>query len=103
MSIQDLISQWMPRRLGVTKKLCFAFFAGLACAIWKNRNKMAIEKNFPINPDVVIHMVVNFLQTWADLQKDADKAKMRGMARCLEDWMSRKKSFEGHCSDVMVI
>jgi len=103
LSIQDLISQWMPRRLGVTKKLCFAFFAGLAWAIWKNRNKMAIEKNLPINPDAVIHMAINFLNMWADLHNEADKVKMVEMARYLENWMTWKKSFEGHCSDIMII
>ena len=51
LSIQELISQWLPRRLGISKRLCLTMFAGLAWAIWKNRNKMAIEKCLPLNPD----------------------------------------------------
>lgn len=44
------------------KKLCFAFIAGLVWAIWKNINKMAIEKLFPLNQDEVIHAAANFVQ-----------------------------------------
>jgi hypothetical protein len=36
LSMQELISQWLPRRLGIPKRLSFAFFAGFAWAIWKN-------------------------------------------------------------------
>lgn len=40
---------------------------------------------------------------WADLYKEGDKVKMKGMAQCLADWMSRKKCFEGSCSGIMVV
>lgn len=35
-SIQEVFTQWLPRRLGVPKKICFTVFAGLAWTIWKN-------------------------------------------------------------------
>jgi len=42
--------RWLPRRLGIPKHVCFSFsFAGLAWAIWKNMNKMAIKKNLISN------------------------------------------------------
>jgi len=42
--------RWLPRRLGIPKRVCFSFsFAGLAWAIWKNMNKMAIKKNLISN------------------------------------------------------
>jgi len=102
-SIQDVISQWMPRRFGIPKKLCFTFFAGVAWAIWKNRNKMAIEKLFPNTPDAVIHTAINFVQTWVDLQRENDKAKMKAMAQSLSDWMLQKDQLAGPFSDVAVI
>lgn len=47
-SVQDMIFKWLPRRLGIPKRLCFIFFAGLAWAMWKNRYRMAIEKDYQL-------------------------------------------------------
>lgn len=81
-SVQEMVSDWLPRRLGIPKRLCFTFFAGLAWSVWKNRNKMAIEKIFSTNPDVVIHAALNSMQMWIELQKEADKRKMKEMVQC---------------------
>jgi hypothetical protein len=43
--LQEVLSKWLPRRLGIPQRIVIFFFAGLAWAIWKNRNKMAIEKS----------------------------------------------------------
>ena len=102
-SIHDVTSQWVPRRLGISKKLCFTLFAGVTWAIWKNRNKMAIEKRFPNSPDVVIHSAINLLQTWTDLQRESDRAKMKEMVQSLSDWMVKKDHSINSLSDVMVI
>jgi len=102
-SIQGLVTQWMTRRLGIPKRLCFAFFAGLAWAIWRNRNKMAIEKLFPLNPDVVIHAAVNFVQIWADLNKEGEAVKMKGMAQRLSNWMHKKDCFNGPYSNIAIM
>jgi hypothetical protein len=64
---------------------------------------MAIEKCFPDNPDSVIHMTANFMQMWCELQKERDKAKMREMGQCLEDWLSKKESMMGLFSDIEVM
>ncbi|CAD6248356.1 unnamed protein product [Miscanthus lutarioriparius] len=93
LSIQELISQWVPGRPGIPKRIVFTLFAGLSWAIWKNRNKMAIEKCFPLNPDPVIHMAINHLQMWADLSKEADKQSRRNLRnyrQCTEryDWLT---------------
>lgn len=102
-SIQELVSQWLPKRLGIPKKICFAFFAGLAWAIWRNRNKMAIEKLFPLNPDAVIHAAINFVQIWAGLSKEGDAAMMKDMAQRLSDWMHKKDVFNGSYSDIAIM
>ena len=60
-SIQDILHFWLPRRHGISRKISFIFFAGLAWSISKNRNKMAIEKNFPTNSDTVIHAAIHYM------------------------------------------
>lgn len=80
MSIQDLLDNWMPRKMGVPKRLCLFLFAAIAWTLSKNRNKMAIEKCFPNSPDMVLHMIVNFMQMWSELLKESDRVKMRAMA-----------------------
>lgn len=84
------------------KDYVLPFLAGVAWAVWKNRNKMALEKNFPLNPDVVVHMAINFLQIWADLCRENDKIKMRKMEQCLSDWMCHNNQF-GSYSDIIVV
>lgn len=102
-SVQDLISEWMPGRLKIPKRLCFIFFAGLAWSLWKNRNKMAIEKCFPTNPDVVIHSTINLMQMWIDLQKTKDKDKLMELVQCLTCSMGEKKQGPISCSDIEAI
>lgn len=75
-SRQEFVTEWLPRRLKVPQKLALIFFAGLTWASWKNRNKMAIEKVFPSNPDSIIYAAVNCVQMWGDLLKEADKTKL---------------------------
>ena len=68
----------------------------------KNRNKMAIEQQFPNSPDAVIHMIANFVQMWADLLKENDRAKMREMAQSLSDWMKMKACYTPY-TDIEVL
>ena len=100
-SVNELLAQWLTRRLGVPKRILFVFFAGLAWSIWRNRNKMAIEKRFPINPDAVIHDAINSLNMWCSLHKESDAAKLKELAQGLSDWMHKKPHFTGpllgHC------
>jgi hypothetical protein len=49
-SIQQILCKKQPRRLGIPQRIVFFFFVGLAWAIWKNRNKMGIEKGLSILP-----------------------------------------------------
>lgn len=84
-SKNDLLCEWLPRRLGVSQRLVLFFYADLAWAIQKNRNKMAIERTFPSNPDAVIYAAINSLQMWGDLLKDADKALVMKMVACIQE------------------
>jgi hypothetical protein len=102
-SIQDILHFWLPRRHEISRKISFIFFAGLAWSIWKNMNKMAIEKNFPSNSDVVIHAAIHYLQMWADLLKEHGKLKLEQMATTLSDWMKNKPNYDGPSPDICVM
>jgi hypothetical protein len=90
----------MPRRLGVLRRLVLCFFAALTWAIWKNRNKMAIQTVFPSNPDVVLFNAITFLQMWRELMKDVDKIHLSKMVEGLETWISKRDRLQTFNSDV---
>jgi hypothetical protein len=93
----------LPRRLGLSKRLCLSLFAGIAWALWKNRNKMAIEKHFPNSLDAVLHMIANFVKMWAELLKETDRAKTREMTQSLSDRMKMKACYTGPFTDIIVM
>jgi hypothetical protein len=64
---------------------------------------MAIERRFPDSPDAVIHMTSNFLQMWAELQKERDKAKMKEMGHYVDEWMSKKGRLIDPYYDIVVM
>jgi hypothetical protein len=92
-SVQDQLSRWRSRKLGSSKCSCLTLFAGIAWALWKNRN----------NPDAVIHMISNFLQMWADLLKETARAKMREMAQYFSEWMKTKAWYMGPYTYIVVL
>jgi hypothetical protein len=50
---------------------------------------MAIERTFPANPDVAIHITMNFMQLWGELLKEADRDKLLLSVARLESWASK--------------
>ena len=52
---------------------------------------MAIEKNYPSNPDAVIYAAIHYMQMWVDLQKECDKTNLDQMAKSLSEWMKNKR------------
>ena len=57
----------------LTNHLRTFIFARFAWAIWRSRNKMAIEQCFPGNPLEVIHSGFAFMQKWRPLLGGADQ------------------------------
>jgi hypothetical protein len=102
-SIQQILCKKQPRRLGIPQRIVFFFFVGLAWAIWKNRNKMGIEKVFPSYPAMVIYKSIKFLQMWGDLVKENDQGTMKNLVKCLEDWIRKKIDIPDVCSDVVFL
>ena len=64
---------------------------------------MAIEKNYPSNPDAVIYAAIHYMQMWVDLQKECDKTNLDQMAKSLSEWMKNKEAFDGPSSDIFVM
>jgi len=56
----------------MTNQLKIFVFAGIAWAIWRSRNKMAIEQCFPRNLLNVIRSGADFVQKWRPLLEGAD-------------------------------
>jgi hypothetical protein len=102
-SKHDFVYDWVPRRLRVPRRLALFFFAGFTWEMWKNRNKMAIEKKIPSNPDVVLYNTINSLQMWRDFMKEADKVHLSKMVEHLEDWISKRDHRQDFNSDIAVL
>jgi hypothetical protein len=69
-------------------RLCLFLFAGLTWALWRVRNKMAIERKFSSNPLDVIHSGVLFVQKWSLLLKDADQEVTAKVIDKIQVWLS---------------
>lgn len=63
-SSSDLLDGWLSKP-DKNKNLGLFFFAGFLWAIWRVRNKMAIERKFPRKPTEIMLYGLSFLQKWA--------------------------------------
>ncbi|RLN30151.1 hypothetical protein C2845_PM05G26250 [Panicum miliaceum] len=73
--------------MGIPQTLNLFLFAGVAWAIWKIRNKMAIEKSFVNAPSEVIFLGLSFLQKWRPLLKEDKRSKIDESVRMISDWL----------------
>lgn len=46
-STLDFMENWIPNKFKTNKSLRLTIFSGFMWAVWKTRNKMAIEKKIP--------------------------------------------------------
>jgi hypothetical protein len=75
-SWDSLQGGWMSHNLSLPYKLGLFLFAGIAWALWRCRNKMAIEKRFPTSPLDVIWSGVIFVQKWSTLLKEPEQEQI---------------------------
>lgn len=61
-SSADFMENWLQNKFGANKSLALFIFAGFMWALWKNRNKMAIEKKFPKAPSKAVLNDISFMQ-----------------------------------------
>lgn len=62
-STTELMNGWLNKPT-TSKHIGLFFFAGFLWAIWRNRNKMAIERKFPRSPSEVLWCGISFVQRW---------------------------------------
>ena len=75
--------------LMLTNHLKVFVFAGFAWAIWRSRNKMAMEQCFPKNPLDVIHSDVGFVQRWRPLLREADQTVIASLGEKMKTWFHK--------------
>jgi len=67
--LDDLQGVGLANLFKTNMRLGFVMFAGFARALWKARNKMAIEKTFPNKPMGTIYAGLSFVQKMAPATK----------------------------------
>ena len=87
-SMGDLQGSRLSQMFGTNMRLSFFFFAGFAWAIWKARNKMAIERSFPNNPIDIVYSGLSFVQSWCRLLKPTDQDKLMKSVEVLKRWLN---------------
>jgi hypothetical protein len=87
-SMGDLQGSRLSQMFGTNMCLGFFFFAGFTWAIWKARNKMAIERSFPNNPIDIVYSGLSFVQSWRRLLKPTDQDKLMKSVEVLKRWLN---------------
>ena len=85
-SWEDWCVSWVPIKCKLPNRLGRLLFACLAWVLWTNRNKMAIEHNFPNSCIQLFHAGISFLQRWIPLSKASDRDKARQLTERLKSW-----------------
>jgi hypothetical protein len=75
-------------------------FAGFAWALWKVRNKMAIEKRFPTNPLEVIRSEIVFVHKWCPLLKEVDRGMVNKALDKMQAFLGGYRLSGGALSDI---
>ena len=85
----------------LTNHLKIFVFAGIAWAIWRSRNKMAIEQCFPSNPLNVFRSGVAFVQKWQPLLGGADQVVIASLGEKLMTWLHNFSPSSATVSDIV--
>jgi hypothetical protein len=77
--------------------------AGMVWALWRNRNKMVFEREFPCSPFVLLRDTVSFLQKWKVLLSEDEQIMLEKKVEEVQSWIFSFKSIDGRGSDIVVI
>ena len=86
-SLDDFHQNWIKDRGVFNNHVCLFSFAAVAWELWKTRNRLAIAKDFPKHPTVVIFKIVSCLQKWSILLKEKDREDLERVINMTEIWM----------------
>jgi hypothetical protein len=80
----------MSHNLSLPYELGLFLFAGIAWALWRSRNKMAIEKSFPTSPLDVIWSGIIFVQKWSVLLKEPEQEQIAKALDKVKGYLGRR-------------
>lgn len=99
----DLMSGRLTKSSKLSRGLALFVLAGVTWAIWRIRNKMAIERSFPKSPMDVIHSGIAFVQRWRPLLGEDDQAVAMAVGEKVKLWLSNLKLGDAAVSDIVEI
>jgi hypothetical protein len=99
-SMEDLLMNWLHRKLGIDFQMGLTCFAALAWAIWNTRNKICIQKTFPNKPTDIIFLALSFIRQWKILMQELQISKMEKVIEAMQGFLIRFRPWESHPSDV---
>ena len=82
-------------------RLKFFIIVGVTWAIWRSRNKMAIEKLFPKNPLDVIRSGVAYVQKWRPLLGASVQANIAILGEKMKMWFQNHSPSNGSILDIV--
>lgn len=86
-SLDNFQHNWLDARGANYYNTCLFSFAALAWTLWKIRNKMAIEKNFPKQPIEALFKSISCLQKWRILVKEGEREDLDHVISLAEIWI----------------
>jgi hypothetical protein len=101
MSASDLLGDGFAAESKVPKHVNLFIFEGMSWAIWRARNKMAIEKSFPKTPLEVIWSGISFVQKWRLLLNEAEQTEIDGLGMKMKTWLDNFLPSEAPVSDIV--
>ena len=86
-SLDDFQMNWLDRIRANAYNITLFSFAALAWSLWKLRNKMEIEQDFPKRPMDVIYNFLSCLQHWKILITGDDRGFLDDFLDDFESWI----------------
>jgi hypothetical protein len=84
-SVEDFVEGWCEVNNSGDRNKFLLFGFGVVCwALWKARNKMAIEKKVVKSPRVLIFQVISLMQQWRILLLEPEQKLVQGAAKALK-------------------
>jgi type III secretory pathway component EscR len=99
-SMEDLLSNWIPRKFGVGVQLGLACFAALAWAVWITRNNICIQHVFPNNSLHTVYLALSFIQKWCVLMRSSEGATVEAVMKKIQVFAAGFRPSSNSSSDI---
>ena len=102
-SVEEMFCFWIEAKPKRAYLFRLFLLAGMVWALWRNRNKMVFEREFPCSPFVISRDAVSFLQKWKVLLSEDDQSMLEKKVEEVQSWIFSFKSVDGGGNDIVVI